>query len=185
MEYNHNIMKEYIVNWICISGKSLSGQLSEAKMVYCYCVQSGSNSKPFRDFINGNVLDSVSSVYPASLLNSVEYNDKRQVAEEWGWLTTHPSFELWMIPEVSDNDFKDAAYRKLYHDEKFPEMPAVLVKVYMEKIGSNDDPFSPFNQEIVLRYPLRMIPREIGFVQAFHEFVKKAGITLEDIIANE
>ena len=38
MEYNHNIMKEYIVNWISISGKSLSGQLSEAKMVYCYCV---------------------------------------------------------------------------------------------------------------------------------------------------
>lgn len=182
---NYIIMDEYIVNWICISGKSLSGQSSEAKLVYCYLGQSCSNSKPFRDFVNENVLNSVLSVYPRSLLNSVVYNNKRQLAEEWGWLPTHPSFELWMIPEVSDKDFKDAADRKLYYDEKFPEMPAVPIKVYMEKIGSNNDPFSPFNQEIVLRYPLRMIPQEMDFVRAFHDFVKKASVSLDDIIANE
>ncbi len=51
----------------------------------------------------------------------------------------------------------------------------------MEKSGSDTDAFSPFNRKIVLRYPLKLIPQEMNFVQTLHDFVKKAIVTLEDI----
>lgn len=58
------IEEYYIVNWIALAGESLSGEQSEAKLVYCYRVNSETDSKPLRDFVNGNILESIRKVYP-------------------------------------------------------------------------------------------------------------------------
>ncbi len=175
------ITEYYIVNWIGLSGESLSGKLSEAKLVYCYRVNNETDSKQLRDYVNGHTLESVQRVYSTSLLHSDKYYDKSQVVTDWRWLTTRPSFDLWLIPDVKDENLENAVFRKRYFDEKYPDMPAVRVKVYMEKSGSDTDAFSPFNRKIALRYPLKLIPQEMNFVQTLHDFVKKAIVTLEDI----
>lgn len=175
------ITEYYKINWIDLSDQSLSGKLSEAKLVYCYRVDNETDSKQLMDYIDGNIFESVQKEYPRALLHSENFYDNSQVATSWRWLTSRPSFDLWMIPDVKDEDIENAGFRKCYYDEKYPAMPAVRVKVYMEKSGSDTDAFSPFNRMIALRYPLKLIPQEMNFVQTLHDFVKKALVTLEDI----
>jgi len=127
------ITEYYKINWIDLSDQSLSGKLSEAKLVYCYRVDNETDSKQLMDYIDGNIFESVQKVYPRALLHSENFYDNSQVATSWRWLTSRPSFDLWMIPDVKDEDIENAGFRECFYDEKYPAMPAVRVKVYMEK----------------------------------------------------
>ena len=123
-------------------------------MVYCYRINNETDSKQLMDYIDGNILESVQKVFPRALPHSEICYDNTQVATSWRWLTSRPSFDLWLIPDVNDEDIENAGFRKCYYDEKYPDMPAIRVKVYMEKSGSDIDAFSPFNRKIVFTIPI-------------------------------
>lgn len=175
------ITEFYKVCTIRLAGESVSGKMSMGTLLYVYHVDSSTLNRELMDFIDNSILDSVCKLYPQSILNKEEFYSKEQLAVAFGRYTLMESIELLASPEVTDEDLRQAGERQMWTGKDYPQMPAFPVRIYMEKAGSLDDIYSPFDR-IELRYPLKMNAQEEPFVKALSEFVRKALVRLEDIL---
>lgn len=175
------ITEFYKVCTIRLAGESVSGKMSVGTLLYIYHVDSSTLNRELMDFIDNSILDSVCKLYPQSILNKEEFYSKEQLAVAFGRYTLMESVELFASPEVGNEGLRQAAERELWTGKDFPLMPAIPVRIYMEKAGSLDDLYSPFDR-LELRYPLKMEIQDEPFVNLLSEFVKKIIVRLEDIL---
>ena len=171
----------YKVCTIRLAGESVSGKMSVGALLFVYHVDSNTLDRQLMDYIDNSILESVRKQYPQALLNREEFYSKEQLATALEHYISMESIELLASPEVIDEDLRQAGERQMRTGRDYPQMPAFPVRIYMEKAGSLDDLYSPFDQ-IELRYPLKLNAQEEPFVKALSEFKAKAMVKLEDIL---
>ena len=155
--------------------------MSVGALLFVYHVDSNTLDRQLMDYIDNSILESVRKQYPQALLNREEFYSKEQLATALEHYISMESIELLASPEVIDEDLRQAGERQMRTGRDYPQMPAFPVRIYMEKAGSLDDLYSPFDQ-IELRYPLKLNAQEEPFVKALSEFKAKAMVKLEDIL---
>lgn len=170
----------YIVYWSDLRVASLSGKDSLATLFYMFHLDDEMGSRPYLDFINKYILEGVRELCPDAKLYSTKYADRKSVLSNWAGLDTRASLSLMLRPKVNDEDIDNAATRQLVKNDKFPSMPVLEVKIYMEMSGADIDPFSPFNK-LNLRYPLKLVPEEKNFITALNEVITSTTLSLKDI----
>ena len=164
-----------------VGGKSSSGMPSCGLLVYVYHITRETDCPDLLDYINQSILKSVREDYPHAFLSEEIFFDKNQLLQKWGICLERQSTVLYLIPHIEDKNFMDAGMSGA-NLEKFPEMPGVPIRLYMEVIGCKEDVFSPFNR-IELRYPLILKKEEDMFVNRLRTFCKMAMMNLDEIKA--